>query len=121
MDRTYKLKHLANKGKRAKVIQTVQAYRDTADIIAREQWRCFYEKSQSFNRHHRKGVLIVPEPILVDSEHPVLSIFVKGAAMDMIDKVVLSVAYKGIQCPDYLILTSLFESLSRTCLITVGK
>ena len=50
MDRTYKLKHLANKGKLAKVIQTVQAYRDTADIIAREQWRCFYEKSQSFNR-----------------------------------------------------------------------
>jgi putative transposase len=50
MDRTYKLKHLAKKGKGAKVIQTVQAYRDTADIIAREQWRCFYEKSQSFNR-----------------------------------------------------------------------
>jgi hypothetical protein len=38
-------------------------------------------------------VLIVPEPILVDSEHPVLGIFVKGAAMDMIDKIVLSVAY----------------------------
>jgi hypothetical protein len=33
--------------------------------------------------------------------------------MDMIDKVVLSVAYKGIQCPDYLILTSLFESLGQ--------
>jgi hypothetical protein len=56
-------------------------------------------------------VLIVPEPILVDSEHPVLGIFVKGAAMDMIDKIILSVDYKGIQCPDYLILTSLFESL----------
>ena len=38
-------------------------------------------------------MLIVPEPILVDSEHPVLGIFVKGAAMDMIDKIVLSVAY----------------------------
>ena len=38
-------------------------------------------------------MLIVPEPILVDSEHPVLNIFVKGAAMDMIDKIVLSVAY----------------------------
>jgi len=50
MDRTYKLKHLANKGKLAKVIQTVQGYRNTADIIAREQWKCFYEKSQSFNR-----------------------------------------------------------------------
>ena len=59
-------------------------------------------------------MLIVPEPILVDSEHPVLGvIFVKGAAMDMIDKIVLSVAYKGIQCPDYLILTSLFESLGQ--------
>ena len=58
-------------------------------------------------------MLVVPEPILVDCEHPVLSIFVKGAAMDMIDKVVLSVAYKGIQCPDYLILTSLFESLGQ--------
>jgi hypothetical protein len=58
-------------------------------------------------------VLIVPEPILVDSEHPVLGIFVKGAAMDMIDKIVLSVAYKGIQCPDYLILTSLLESLGQ--------
>jgi hypothetical protein len=33
--------------------------------------------------------------------------------MDMIDKVVLSVAYKGIQCPYYLILTSLFESLGQ--------
>jgi hypothetical protein len=58
-------------------------------------------------------MLIVPEPILVDSEHPVLNIFVKGAAMDMIDKIFLSVAYKGIQCPDYLILTSLLESLGQ--------
>jgi hypothetical protein len=58
-------------------------------------------------------VLIVPEHILVDSEHSVLGVIVKGAAMDIIDKIVLSVAYKGIQCPDYLILTSLFESLGQ--------
>ena len=50
MDKTYKLKHLANKGKQVKVIQTIRAYRDTASLIAWDQWRCFYESAQPFNR-----------------------------------------------------------------------
>ena len=50
MNRTYKLKHLANKGKQMKVIQTVRAYRETAALIARDQWRCFYESARPFNK-----------------------------------------------------------------------
>ena len=50
MNRTYKLKHLANKGKQMKVIKTVRAYRDTAALIARDQWRCFYESARPFNK-----------------------------------------------------------------------
>ena len=50
MNRTYKLKHLANKGKQMKVIKTERAYRDTAALIARDQWRCFYESARPFNK-----------------------------------------------------------------------
>ena len=50
MNRTYKLKHLANKGKQMKVIQTVRAYRDTVALIAQDQWRCFYESARLFNK-----------------------------------------------------------------------
>jgi hypothetical protein len=35
--------------------------------------------------------------------------------MDMIDKIVLSVAYEGIQRPYYLILTGLLETLRQLC------
>jgi len=50
MNRTYTLKHRANKGKRMKVIKTVRAYRYTAALIARDQWRCFYESVRPFNK-----------------------------------------------------------------------
>jgi hypothetical protein len=33
-----------------KVIQTVRAYRETAALIARDQWRCFYESARPFNK-----------------------------------------------------------------------
>ena len=50
MDRTYKLKQRANKGKQSRVIQTIKDYRATAGLIAWHQWRCFYENAKPFNK-----------------------------------------------------------------------
>jgi putative transposase len=44
MNRTYKLKHHANKGKMLKVIRTVQIYRKTAEAIALGQWKVFFKQ-----------------------------------------------------------------------------
>lgn len=52
MDRTYRLKQCANKGKQAAAIQTILAYRVTAASIARYQWRRFYESAQPFNKQY---------------------------------------------------------------------
>jgi putative transposase len=50
MDRTYMLKHQANKGKLLTAIETIKAYRRTAKAIAAYQWRLFFADGR-FNKN----------------------------------------------------------------------
>ena len=51
MNRAYGLKQHANAGKQSKAIETVRAYRKTAEKIARVQWRFFYGTGGGFDKH----------------------------------------------------------------------
>ena len=51
MHRAYRLKQHANAGKQSKAIETVRAYRKTAEKIARVQWRFFYGTGGGFDKN----------------------------------------------------------------------